>query len=57
LSLLAGYDVVIELSNELLRDLVIANLSLSEAGSALPFEFSVPVGGEKADAPAGVSAF
>lgn len=50
MSLLAGYDVVIELSNELLRDLIMANLKLSGRGFSPPFEVSVPVAGEKSAA-------
>ncbi len=53
MSILAGYDVVIEYSNELLRDLVVANLCLSGTGSSLPFELSIPLRREKADVPAG----
>jgi hypothetical protein len=43
MSLLAGYDIVIELSNELVRDLVIANLRLSGAATAFPFAVTIPL--------------
>jgi hypothetical protein len=53
MSLLAGYDIVIELSNELVRELVITNLRLSGAKAAPPFEFSVPFKAEPGNASAG----
>jgi hypothetical protein len=43
MSLLAGYDVVIELSNELVRDLIIANLRLSGAATAPPLVITIPL--------------
>jgi len=43
MSLLAGYDIVIELSNALVRDLVIANLRLSGAATAFPFAVAIPL--------------
>jgi hypothetical protein len=43
MSLLAGYDIVIELSNELVRDLVIANLRLSGPATAPPFAVAIPL--------------
>jgi hypothetical protein len=53
MSLLAGYDVVIEFSNELVRDLVATNLRLSGVEAGPPLEFSVPFktesGGESDD--------
>ncbi len=54
LSLLAGYDVVVEFSNELMRELVIASLQLSGINDTPPFEASVPINSGREDGTTGM---